>query len=125
MPNDLDEEESKNILEMKVLELALPRYMDREDKIKEIKKIIYGLVFLQCTLSIQSALNTCCKGWLDYVSWVGIQIKYMLSTIRGARLQDAKYIKTGCGEGEGELYWLFYILFTCWMDETCIVGNDK
>ena len=62
MPNDLDEEESKNILEMKVLELALPRYMDREDKIKEIKKIIYGLVFLQCTLSIQSALNTCCKG---------------------------------------------------------------
>ena len=36
MPGDLYEEESKSILKKKRIELALTRYMDREEKLNEI-----------------------------------------------------------------------------------------
>ena len=70
--------------------------------------------------------HTCCKGWQCYVSSVGIQIKYMLLKIRGARLKYAKAIKTGCGKWEGELYWLFYIILPFeWMKDLYLVMTRK
>ena len=35
MPEDLDEEEENSILKNKILELALKRYMDREEKLNK------------------------------------------------------------------------------------------
>ena len=62
MPEDLDEKESKSILKKKIIELPLTRYMDREEQIKENPNKIYGVVFEQCTPSIQSLM----KGVPDY-----------------------------------------------------------
>ena len=59
---DLDEERSKSILNTKRIELALTRYMDREEKIRENMNKIYGIVFGKCTPSLQSVM----KGFLDY-----------------------------------------------------------
>ena len=45
MQKYLDEEEARSILKKKRLELALTRYIYREEKIKENTNKIYGMVF--------------------------------------------------------------------------------
>ena len=54
---NLYEEEEKSILNKKRLELALTIYMDRDKIIKENMKTIYGIVFGQFTLSLQSMMK--------------------------------------------------------------------
>ena len=58
MPYDLDEEQDKSIPNNKRLELSLTRSVYREKNMNRI----YGIVFGQCTPSLQSAM----KGVLDY-----------------------------------------------------------
>ena len=57
IPKYLDEDEFKSTLKNKITELALKRYMDREDKIKEKMNKIYGIAFGQCNLSLQSVFK--------------------------------------------------------------------
>ena len=57
MKKYLYEDESKSILKKKMLQLALVRYMYREDKIKEKTNKIYEVLFVQCTPSLQSVLK--------------------------------------------------------------------
>ena len=57
MLEHLDEEKEKSILEKKIIELALKRYVDREEIIKENMNKIYGIVFGQCTPSLQSVMK--------------------------------------------------------------------
>ena len=57
MPEDLDEEEAKCTLKKKILELALTRYINGEEKIKLNMNKIYGILFRQCTPSLQSVMK--------------------------------------------------------------------
>ena len=57
MPKCLDEEEAKSILNKKRLNLGIKKYRIKEEKIKENMNKIYGILFVQCTPSLQSVLK--------------------------------------------------------------------
>ena len=57
MPKYLCKYEAKAILKNKRLYLELTIYRERLEKIKENMSKVYGIVFVQCTPSLQSVLK--------------------------------------------------------------------
>ena len=57
-PAEPDETEQKIPIKMKVWEMKIKRYLDREDRLCENMNKIYGLVIGQCTIALLSTLRS-------------------------------------------------------------------